>query len=148
MSPTVLYPLFEETVRGSVVGGSMDMWCPDDVRQAATFSNKKASALSPQPSSLIPPLSAFRLQASGLRPQASGLMILIITMFMIMITIMIMTMTMVSYHHHKAPRAVGGSVGGCSMDMWCPYGIGREIWDRVVRKLIDPDPSPLKGRSP
>ena len=39
-------------VRGSVVGGSMDMWCPDDVRQAATLSNKKSSALSPQPSPL------------------------------------------------------------------------------------------------
>ena len=31
------------------------------------------------------------------------------------------------------------------MDMWCPYGIGREIWDRVMRMLIDQDPSPLKG---
>ena len=61
----------------------------------------------------------------------SMIMIMIMTMTMIMITIM--TMTMVSYHHHEAPRAVRGSVGGCSMDMWCPYGIGREIWDRVVR---------------
>ena len=31
------------------------------------------------------------------------------------------------------------------MDMWCPYGIGREFWDRGMRMLIDPDPSPLKG---
>ena len=31
------------------------------------------------------------------------------------------------------------------MDMWCPYGIGREIWDRVMRMLIDQDPSLLKG---
>ena len=54
-------------------------------------------------------------------------------MIMIMTMIMIMIMTMVSYHHHEAPRAVRGSVGGCSMDMWYPYGIGREIWDRVVR---------------
>ena len=75
-------------------------------------------------------------------------MIMIMTMIMIMNMIMIMTMTMVSDHHYESPRAVRGSVGGCSMDMWCPYGIGREIWDRVVRKFVDPDPSPLKGRSP
>ena len=31
------------------------------------------------------------------------------------------------------------------MDMWFPYGIGREIWDRVMRMFVDPDPSPLKG---
>ena len=37
------------------------------------------------------------------------------------------------------------SVVGNSMDMWCPYGIGREFWDRVMRMLVDPDPSPLKG---
>ena len=61
-----------------------------------------------------------------------------------MIMSMIMIVIMVSYHHHEAPRAVRGSVGGCSMDMWCPYGIGREIWDREVRRLIDPDPSPKK----
>ena len=58
---------------------------------------------------------------------------------------MVMILTMVSYHHHEAPRAVRGSVGGCSMDMWCPYGIGRESWDREVLRLVDPDPSPLKG---
>ena len=58
-------------VRGSVVGGSMDRWCPDDVRQAATLSNKKASALSPQPSSLRSQLSGPKPQASGLRLQAS-----------------------------------------------------------------------------
>ena len=58
-------------------------------------------------------------------------MIMIIRIIMIMI--LIMTRTMVSDDHHEAPRAVRGSVGGCSMDMWCPYGIGREIWDRVVR---------------
>ena len=67
------------------------------------------------------------------------------TMTMIMSMIMIMTLTMVSYHHHEAPRAVSGSVGGCSMDMWCPYGIGREVWDREVLRLVDPDPSPLEG---
>ena len=50
--------------------------------------------------------------------------------------IMIMIMTMVSYHHHEPPRAVRGSVGGCSMDMWCPYGIGREIWDREVLRIV------------
>ena len=66
-------------------------------------------------------------------------------MTMIMIMIMIMTMTMVSHHHHEAPRAVRGSVGGCSMDMWCPYGIGRGIWDREVLRIVDQDPSPLKG---
>ena len=60
-------------------------------------------------------------------------MTMIMVMTRTMIMIMIMTMTMVSYHHHEARRAVRGSVGGCSMDMWCPYGIGREIWDRVVR---------------
>ena len=31
------------------------------------------------------------------------------------------------------------------MDMWCPYGIGRESWDREVLKLVDPDPFPLEG---
>ena len=31
------------------------------------------------------------------------------------------------------------------MDMWCPYGIGRESWDREVLRLVDPNPSPLKG---
>ena len=75
----------------------------------------------------------------------SMIMITIMTMTMIMIMIMIMTMTIVPYHHHEAPRAVRGSVGGSSMDMWCPYGIGRDIWDRVMRMLIDQDPSPLKG---
>ena len=40
------------------------------------------------------------------------------------------------------PRAVRGSVVGSSMDMWCPYGIGREFWDRVVREILDLDPSP------
>ena len=58
------------------------------------------------------------------------------TMTMIMIMIMIVIMTMVSYHHHEAPRAVRGSVGGCSMDMWCPYGIGREVWDREVLRIV------------
>ena len=29
------------------------------------------------------------------------------------------------------------------MDMWCPYGIGRESWDRVVPRLVDQDP-PLR----
>ena len=31
------------------------------------------------------------------------------------------------------------------MDMWCPDGIGREFWDRVMRMLADPDPFPLEG---
>ena len=75
-------------------------------------------------------------------------MIMSMTMTMNMIMIMIMTMTIVPYHHHEGPRVVRGSVGGCSMDMWCPYGIGREFWDRVMRMLVDQDPSPLKGRSP
>ena len=71
-------------------------------------------------------------------------MTVIMTMIMIIVMsmIMIMTLTMVSYHHHEAPRAVSGSVVGCSMDMWCPYGIGREFWDREVLRLVDPDPSP------
>ena len=55
---------------------------------------------------------------------------------MIMTMIMIMTMTMVSYHHHEPPRAVKGSVVGRSMDMWCPYGIGRESWDREVLRIV------------
>ena len=59
-------------------------------------------------------------------------MIMIMIMIKIMIMIMIMTTTMVSYHHLEATRAVRGSVGGCSMDMWCPYGKGREFWDRVI----------------
>ena len=61
---------------------------------------------------------------------------MIMTMIMIMILIMVMILTMVSYHHHEAPRAVRGSVGGCSMDMWCPYGIGRESWDREVPRIV------------
>ena len=64
------------------------------------------------------------------------IMTMTMTMTMTMIMIMIMTMTMVSYHHHEAPRAVRGSVGGCSMDMWYPYGIGREIWDREVLRIV------------
>ena len=67
------------------------------------------------------------------------------TMIMIMTMTMIRIMAMVSYPRHEAPRAVRGSVGGCSMDMWCPYGIGRECWDRGLRMLIDPAPSPLEG---
>ena len=64
--------------------------------------------------------SIHELQSMIVRPQASSAMtmtmttIMIMTMFMIMI--MIMIMTMVPYHH-EAPRAVRGSVGGCSMDM-------------------------------
>ena len=72
-------------------------------------------------------------------------MTMIMIMTMIMVMTMTMTMTMVSYHHHEAPRAVRGSVGGCSMDMWYPYGIGREIWDREVLRLVDPDPPPFEG---
>ena len=34
------------------------------------------------------------------------------------------------------PRAVRGSVVGSSMQMWCPYGIGREIWDRGVLRIV------------
>ena len=44
-------------------------------------------------------------------------MTMIMTMIMIMILIMIMIMIMLSYDHHEAPRAVRGSVDGCSMDM-------------------------------
>ena len=61
-------------------------------------------------------------------------MIVIVTKTMILI--MIMIMTMVSYHHHEAPRAVRGSVVGSSMDMWCPDGIGREIWDGEVPSIV------------
>ena len=70
--------------------------------------------------------------------------IMIMNMIMLMIKsmIMIMTLTMVSYHHHEAPRAVRGSVSGCSMDMRCPYGIGRGRWDKVVLELVDQYPSP------
>ena len=71
-------------------------------------------------------------------PQASCLM----TMTMIMI--MIMIMAMVSYHHHEAPRAVRGSVGGSSMDMWCPDGIGRESSDREVLRVVC-SPFPPRG---
>ena len=62
-------------------------------------------------------------------------MTMLMIMIMIMTMIMIMIMIMVSYHH-EGPRAVRGSVGGCSMDMWCPYGIGREIWDRAVLRIV------------
>ena len=63
------------------------------------------------------------------------IMIMIMLMNMIMNMIMSLIMIMVSYHHHGLPRAVSGSVGGCSMDMWRPYGIGREIWDREVLRI-------------
>ena len=74
-------------------------------------------------------------------------MTVIMTMIMIMIMsmIMIMTLTMVSYHHHEAPRAVRGSVGGCSMDMWCPDGIGRESCDREGLDGIGLAPPPERG---
>ena len=55
-------------------------------------------------------------------------------------------MIMESYHHHAPPRAVRGSIGGCSMDMWCPDGIGRESWDREGREGIGLTPSPERGR--
>ena len=63
---------------------------------------------------------------------------------MIMITIMILNMII----HHEAPRAVRGSVGGCSMDMWCPDGIGRESWDREGREGFGLTPSPERRRFP
>ena len=51
---------------------------------------------------------------------------------------MTMTITITSYllthslTYLLIDRAtVTGSVGGCSMDMWCPYGAGREFWDRI-----------------
>ncbi len=59
-----------------------------------------------------------------------------------------MTPFRVSYRFGMTAKAVRGSVGGCSMDMWCPYGIGRESWDRVVRRLVDQDPFPLEGMPP
>ena len=31
------------------------------------------------------------------------------------------------------------------MDMWCPYGIERAVWDREMLRIVDPDPSPLEG---
>ena len=73
-----------------------------------------------------------------LGPQASGLMSMIMTMIMIMI--------MESYHHQEAPQTVRDSIGGCSMDMWCPDGIGRESWDREGREGIGLTPSPERGR--
>ena len=45
------------------------------------------------------------------------------------------------------PRALRGSVVGSSMDMWCPYGIGRESWDRGVPMLVDPGFSLERGRA-
>ena len=30
------------------------------------------------------------------------------------------------------------------MDMWCPYGIGREVWDREVLRIVC-EPFPLEG---
>ena len=76
------------------------------------------------------------------------IMIIIMMMIMIMKMITIMIMTMDSYHDHEAPRAVRGSVGGCSMDMWCPDGIGRGSWDREGREGSVLTPSPDRGRSP
>ena len=68
-----------------------------------------------------------------------------ITMRMIMIIRMIMILTVVLYHHHEAPNIVRDSIGGCSMDMWCPDGIGRESWDREGREGIGRTPSPERG---
>ena len=59
-----------------------------------------------------------------------------------------MIMPKVSYHLHEPPRAVRGSVGGCSMDMCCPDGIGRESWDREGREGIGLTPYPERGRFP
>ena len=77
-------------------------------------------------------------------------MTVIMTMIMIIVMsmIMIMTLTMVSYHHHEAPGAVRGSVGGCSMDIWCPDGIGREIWYREGREGIGITSTPARGSTP
>ena len=57
-----------------------------------------------------------------------------------------MIMIMESYHHQEAPKTVRDSIGGCSMDMWCPDGIGRESWDREGREGIGLTPSPERGR--
>ena len=59
-----------------------------------------------------------------------------------------MIMIMESYDHHEPPRAVRGSIGGCSMDMWCPYDIGRESWDWEAPEGIGLTPSPEKGDFP
>ena len=62
--------------------------------------------------------------------------------------IMFMIMIMESYDHHEPPRAVRGSIGGCSMDMWCPYGIGRGCWDWEGLDGIGLTPSPERGDVP
>ena len=88
---------------------------------------------SPRPSPLTPQASGLSPQPSPLTPHPSPL-----TphppLLTLMIMILIMTRTMVSDDHHEAPRAVKGSVIGSSMDMWSPHGIGRESWDREVRR--------------
>ena len=61
---------------------------------------------------------------------------------------MVMIMIMESYDHHEPPRAVRGSIGGCSMDMWCPYDIGRESWDWEAPEGIGLTPSPERGIFP
>ena len=33
------------------------------------------------------------------------------------------------------------------MDMWCPYGIGRESWDRVISDVRGSRPFPLNGEA-
>ena len=49
-------------------------------------------------------------------------------------------------YHHEPPRAVRDSVGGCSMDMRCPDGIGRENWDREVLRVVC-SPLPPRGEN-
>ena len=61
---------------------------------------------------------------------------------------MIMIMIMESYDHHEPPTAVRGSIGGCSMDMWCPYSIGRGSWDWEGLDGIGLTPSPERGDVP
>ena len=63
-------------------------------------------------------------------------MSMVMIMIMNVIRIIIQARTIVPYYHHEAPRAVRGSVGGSSIDMWCPYGIGRESWDREVMRIV------------
>ena len=55
-----------------------------------------------------------------------------------------MIITLESYHRHEATRAVRCSVVGCYMDVWCPYGIGRDVWDRQVLRIVC-ETFPLEG---
>ena len=87
---------------------------------------------------LLPPLLLFSRLLLSLCFSSSPPLLLLLLLLHPLPLLLDPTMTIITI---IMPYYIG-SVVGCSMDMWCPYGLGREISDWVVRKLVDPDPSP------